>query len=461
MSKNPLLDSGAQSSKTYRLKPALAAALASLEVQLDQELARYRRTRHGQRTTSQPLVGRFTSSQPQQLTAINTLGGKTQSSVEDSLEDELEKFGTATTKTAPTDFEQEDFSVPETTINTPPQEITDHQQVPTSAHAAETSPSEAVRSTSTHVSSAPELEDSIPLDSAKTKTAPASNSVSLVPASVKKHKNAELSEPDKTPDETNKQPDDYLESSEALLRSLTEEQPKTQKQTNSNDSLLSPLGIGSMLLLLVASMTLGYVIFNPKVLPQLGESGLFKQNTPTANPDNTKQDVNKATSVAQPSLTPIPKYPNLATDEFPEVRDPNDVVGLQPKPKPTLRALPNPIPPQNPTFPTTQARQPLPQPTLVPIPTATIPSPQPSSIQQKPKTEIEPSADGFYHLITDYRGEDSFASARKVVPDAYLSPDGTLIYLGALKNKEKAQQLLQQLQAKGIKARIEQSKTGM
>jgi len=48
---------GTQSSKTPGLKPQLAAALACLEVQLDQELARYRRTRTGYNGSCTSIAG--------------------------------------------------------------------------------------------------------------------------------------------------------------------------------------------------------------------------------------------------------------------------------------------------------------------------------------------------------------------------------------------------------------------
>jgi cell division septation protein DedD len=58
--------------------------------------------------------------------------------------------------------------------------------------------------------------------------------------------------------------------------------------------------------------------------------------------------------------------------------------------------------------------------------------------------------------VTDNQEASSLAAARKVVPDAYLSSGNKLIYLGALNSKEEAQQRLKQLQAKGIKARVQQ-----
>jgi hypothetical protein len=278
---------------------------------------------------------------------------------------------------------------------------------------------------------------------------PSSENGSIVPAVVKSEKT------ENTPsDDTPKQPDDYLESSEALLRSLAEEQPQKRKPTN-NDSILSPLGIGSMLLLLVVSITLGYVLFNPKSLSVFLSGGKSEQNSPpTASTNNVKN-----TEVAKPGIptTPIPKYPNLARDEFPEVNDPNDVVGLKPKPKPTPRAVPSPVAaqiPANPPLTAIQQGQPLPGLNL-PTPKATT-SPSSATVPEKPLSEVKPSADGFYHVVIDNEGDNAFASARQVVPDAYLSPEGKLIYLGALKTKEQVKQQIELLQSKGIKARVQQ-----
>jgi hypothetical protein len=206
-----------------------------------------------------------------------------------------------------------------------------------------------------------------------------------------------------------------------------------------------------MLLLLLASLTLGYVAFNSKSLSQFSLNGFFTQNTRTSaenTTDNTEASKNVKT-VAQPTLSPIPKYPNLATDEFAEVRDPNDVVSLKPKSQPTPPALANPsnlvrIPNVPPPGGLTSTQE-----------TTLNPPQMPSNTQQKLDTQIKPSADGFYHVITDNQSDRSFASARQIVPDAYLSADGKFIYLGAVKSKDKAQKLLQEVQAKGIQARIQ------
>lgn len=419
MTQNPLIDSSTQSSKTPGLKPALAAALASLEVQLDQELARYRRMRNGSRTLNQPRMGSYISSQPQQFTAVTTTSSTTQQS-------------TAEIKTNPPPASVPTSSQENSALATVKTEQLVHLKIPSSPDA-------------------------------KTQTPPPPpNTSSIVPAIAKTTKSENLVQPNDTP----KQPDDYLESSEALLRSLTEE-PETKKPSNSNDSLLSPLGIGSILLLLVASLTLGYVIFNPKSLPQLNLSKLLNgDSSPT--PGNTEEVWSNTQPQSQPEITPIPKYPNLAAKEFPEVRDPNDVVGLKPQVQQTPVAVLNPVAPQNPVNPQVALPNPIAvQPTnpiaTTPLPSLTSPptpaaktSPQPSATPPKLNAEIKPAADGYYHIVTDNQGLGTLASARQVVPDAYLSRNQKFIYLGAVKSKEEVQRKLQELQAKGIQARIQQ-----
>ncbi|WP_373527716.1 hypothetical protein [Nostoc sp.] len=439
MTENPLNNSDTQSSKTPGLKPVLAVALASLEVPLDQELARYRRTRNGSRTANQPRVGSFISSQPQQLTAILTTSGITQS------------------------------SVTEIKTNVPPASVPVNPQENPAPHASLTvSPQRNPAPPAAKTEELNNLNMPSTSDSAKTPTQlpppPPNFTTSIVPAVVKDTRSENLVQPDDTP----KPPDDYLESSEALLRSLTEEQPETKKPSNPSDSLLSPLGIGSMLLLLLASLTLGYVVFNPKSLSQWNLSKLFNGNSSPA-PENTEEVGNNVQPQIQPPSTSIPKYPNLAAEEFPEVRDPNDVVGLKPKIQPTFAVVPNLVVPQNPANP--QAALPeantalrptnpialAPVPTVQPLPptSTTKTSPKPIATSPKQNAEIKPGTDGLYHVVIDNEGR-ALASAQRVIPDAYLSPSKQLIYLGAFKTKEQVKQHMQLLQRKGIKARVQQ-----
>lgn len=424
MSQNPPIDSDTSSSPVSGLKPALAAALASLEVPLDQELARYRRTRIGLRISNQYRIGNYISPAPNQTETTAT-------------EDPVSLSGQEVNSQTPTVF----------VLNETPQT----NPAPTTATNEELS----------HFNLAPNPESN---DTQTPETAPNSDS-SIVPASVKTNSGDNLPQTKDTPS----QPDDYLESSEALLRSLNDEQKPAQKPpSHASDSLLSPLGIGSMLLLLVASLTLGYIVFNPnsQSWPQWNFRRLFTSD-PSAGTDSPETSGSSTQTRIQPEITPIPKYPNLAAKEFPEVRNPTDLVGLQPKVEPTPRpvvtpqpvtppvinSLPElqPLPPVNlPAIPTTQS-SPAPTPTATPTPT-----PTPTSTPSNTDSELKPAADGFYHIVMDNQGDGALAAARKVVADAYLSPGQTVIYLGAVKTPEAAKQRVKELQSQGLKAKVQQ-----
>ena len=63
---------------------------------------------------------------------------------------------------------------------------------------------------------------------------------------------------------------------------------------------------------------------------------------------------------------------------------------------------------------------------------------------------------GFYKVNVDTTG-NTLAEVRKVIPDAYLSPEGKYVYLGAFKSKDRLKQHLELLKEKGITARVEES----
>ncbi|WP_066376830.1 MULTISPECIES: SPOR domain-containing protein [unclassified Anabaena] len=430
MSQNRLMDSSTRSLKTPTIKPALAAALASLEVQLDQELARYRRTRFGVRAVSQPLLHNYVSSPQPEATAKTSTVGNTQ-----PLAVEISKY------TPPTPVTQTPPTPPSVEISkyTPPTPDTQTPPAPPSTAKTETPQK-------------PEIPSSLPESNTQIPLPPPNAASGIIPTTAQANQNHQL-----LADDTPTEPDDYLESSEALLRSLTDEQPQTDSQpSNASDSLLSPLGIGSILLLLLASLMLGYVVFNPKSLPQLNFSQLFNNES-----DSTVEipEVVNANSQPQPQpeLTPIPRHPNLAAKEFPQVRDSNDIVGLQPKLLPTPTAPSNPVAIPTPAIPpvTNPVAQVQTLPSLDESPSPQ-PSPSPTATSTQTNAEIKPAADGLYYIVADNQGANALATAKQVVPDAYLSPGKTLIYLGALNTKEQAQQRLKQLQAKGIQARVQQ-----
>ncbi|MBD2345675.1 hypothetical protein [Anabaena subtropica] len=439
MTQKPLINSDTG------LNPALAAALASLEVQLEQELTRYRRTRIGMRANSQSRVNSYSNNYPQELADQNATMANTQlSTVEIKPQ----------TKSLPLPATSQEKSAPVIIKSS-----TNNKSLQPGSENLSYTPTPVVKTEiqdKSQPQTTPESNTQIPLPPANS-----TDSSSIIPAIAQGNQSEKL-----LADDTPAQPDDYLESSEALLRSLTDEQPESSQTNNSSDSLLSPLGIGSMLLLLVASLTLGYVVFNPKSLPQLNLSRLFNGNS-SSSAENPQEVGDNSQTQLQPELTPIPKYPNLAAKEFPEVRSPIDVVGLQPKVQPTPIAPANPIAIPAPVIPPAinplPEAQPLPTldasiaPSLQPLPQVTATPPLAMSDAPPPViAEIKPSADGRYHIVIDNQNSNALTAARKVVPDAYLSPNSTLIYLATVKTKEEAQQKLKQLQAKGVKARLQQ-----
>lgn len=430
MSQNPLTYPGSYPSpatKPSAIKPQLAAALGSLEVQLDQELARYRRTRPtGMRT---PLFG---ANPPSFVVDNSNLAANSGNHVATSQPPETgsptPSSFTEVTENSPIDSNRESklppTEIPGTNrnISTPPQTETN-----------------------------PEIEaNSFPPEEFNSESEPQTqaNSASIVPV-AKTNGNNPTSPEAKFAVPRTSEPDDYLESSEALLRSLAESEPQSQansQQNQKNNSLLSPLGIGSMLLLLVASAILGIVLFQPKFIPELNFSKLFSRSQTNTGENNPSTEANSAP--VEPQLTPVPQYPNLANDEFPEVKNPNDVVGLTPKPAPisppVVNQQPNPVAepvapvqPINPVSPTTE--QPTTQPTTQPAPIT--------------DADLKPSPNGMYQFVVENQGETALANARKIVPDAYLSSDRKYIHVGAVSNQERAKKLLAELKAKGLDAR--------
>ncbi|MBV6623305.1 MAG: hypothetical protein KI793_10275 [Rivularia sp. (in: Bacteria)] len=430
MSENPLYYSGNQTSKTSNLKPALSAALATLEVQLDEELARYRRTRIARRTPTPKSLGSLIARKPQVQNAISAANSKNQQSL--------------TAEEAAAYIRQQQASTPKETkseIKTPPPppvpaaspEVTFNQNNNSEIPLSETAASQ---------------QQAVPFPEATTKaqnqsTPETANQSSIVKAVT----NGSIPQDNiPTPEDNTKQPDDYLESSEALLRSLQEEQqqPQTKKPKNNNDSLLSPLSIGSMALLLVSSITFGYIIFNLNNLPSLSFGGLFKRNQQVSS-ENT-ENVSDIKS-DEPKLTAPSRNPNLAKNELPDINNIDDIAGATPRAKPTTAAKPS-------TPVTSQATvEQMSPPVTANTPSTPVTEAPPSTPQNL--DDIQPSSGGFYNVIVDNTG-NTLASVKKVIPDAYLSPEGKYVYLGAFKSKKRLKDHLELLKQKGITARVEE-----
>lgn len=295
-------------------------------------------------------------------------------------------------------------------------------------------------------------------------------------------------------------PNNYLESSEKLLESLDDPKAEPAVERSLAASLLTPLGLSSMLLFLLSCTALGYAVMHPSSLVKM--AGLNRLVDRTAPSDS---DSRATTATSDTPTKELPKSPiDLASNEpaFVEL----DLSTLS-NVKPTASPIASPSPKAS--IPPTPAAPPGPG-AAVPIPTedgnpargreqglnnlstALLPSPSPSAAQPVPTLPTLPptpspaqpaaaspataspvtassvtaspaaaaplgrptrAADGFYYVVTDYTDEKALQQARTAVPDAYVRnfSKGVKIQMGALNDAASAERLVKELQAKGVK----------
>lgn len=301
-------------------------------------------------------------------------------------------------------------------------------------------------------------------------------------------------------------PEDYLSSSEELLRSIAEEDVELRADREPNsmlETLLTPLGIGSMLLLLLSSTTLGFMIMNPSSLgwwttsqsstPATANSTPETQSATAPSPDLASEEfvdlgldtlstlpkparVNSTStkaktapkpttasrtaltqSAARSTETPTPE--NLPAAPAPQISLSTVVVPAEPpivaapSNEPTYQPVaPAPLPPQVPVSPEPISATP---PSIETVP-ALVPAP---TIATAPTSSTPSNPANYYYVVTDYSGDSSLQEARGAVPDAYvrnLPSEGAKVQLGAFNDEMKAQELLQELENQGIQAEVYQ-----
>jgi hypothetical protein len=322
------------------------------------------------------------------------------------------------------------------------------------------------------------------------------------------------------PDDINLGPDDYLESSEELLKSLDDDPEIPPSEPGFVQSLLTPLGIGSMLLLLLSSVTLGYLIMNPASL------GIFSEGESRGDRNSNSGEVAIRSGSTDLPSNVLPGSPDLATEEFRELN--LDTLGTLPTgevsapvpvtgtvnsgatPTPTASAassLPAPLPnPQSTSnLPTTavpatvsmrpngrsaptQAAPVAPRPaaarpgaTARPSPSARSSAPaqantatpaRPPAVQAQPASPPVAAApapaanpapsqsqDGYFYVTTPYNGDRSLEQARQAVGDAYVRnfPEGgAQVQVGAFRDRAGAEDLANELEQQGISAEVHQ-----
>ncbi|MBW4481189.1 MAG: SPOR domain-containing protein [Tildeniella torsiva UHER 1998/13D] len=329
-------------------------------------------------------------------------------------------------------------------------------------------------------------------------------------------------------------PDEYLESTEALLGSL----PTAGRRRSEPEyapsllrQLTTPLGMGALLLLLVTSAGFGYLVTSPQAIQHLTDNAITRRlkgdPTPADNADSVALD--NLGSQAESDFKPL--GPDLSEKEFasldlnnistlPSADSPNSPTGAAASGTTSpamVGGLPLPIAGQRPGEPRTTGPRPgvltpaggsggvlraeivaapraavSPQPAAIAAPARSAPAPvtaspvrvapsaanarppqplasnrapaapsasaaspavaPPAPITQAPPQAAAPS----YYVVTDYSGTQSLESARSAVGDAYVRnfSSGTRIQMGAFSQQSSAQNLVNQLQGQGIPAQV-------
>ncbi|NEZ62896.1 hypothetical protein D0962_08890 [Leptolyngbyaceae cyanobacterium CCMR0082] len=277
----------------------------------------------------------------------------------------------------------------------------------------------------------------------------------------------------------------YLESSEELLKSIEEEQadpesvPEPYSPGRKSNILLKLAGL---VLVLLAGIGVGFAITSPAQLQKL-RSQLWpaSETEPVdADTDTTAEgagDLPEVPASTQPAATAPdpasdgykPPGPDLSTREFKELDSVEDLVTLDvdgangSTSAPVTSPLPNPA--QSPLpAPGTAAADSQPavtnNPTTNPIGTETnsaaVPSATPAPATPAPTTTPAPAlttavTGSNFYVIASYTGDASLTKARELVPDAFVRnfKAGARIQLAAFDNRAQAEEQVRFLTQQG------------
>lgn len=491
MSQNLSFESNS-SPNSSSLNPLLQAALSSLDVQLEEELARYRRQKSGRPVMSSKGLGRHQTRKAIDLIAVERVGTQPQRPALGMSTAPLASFplvmGQPNPDAAPRNATQQPASLEQIKV------------APDSPGMVVAAPN----STADQSGTPPQTQPLTPPEQPK-----AGDLATVV-----------------TPQSP---PEDYLESSEQLLRSLAQEETPPPPQKSFAAKLLTPLGVGSILLLLLSGATAAFVLSNPSLLDR------FFAPKPATPPQSSTEPTSTVGNAGQD--VPVVNGPNLAADEFVDLNL-NTLSHLKASPKasplappvevPALPTLPNgaAIPPVAPTVvPNTALPKraadlssvlltPPPQagnlpytpiPRVAPLPTPVSAAPksntaksnktqaaasksntakstqaadksntaksQPSNTSTKAPVAKQPAASpspaqvaaspvgisgGYYYVLLNEQGETTLEQARSIVADAFVEnfPNGERIQMGAFPTELEAQAMVEELQRQGLAASI-------
>ncbi|WP_346293456.1 SPOR domain-containing protein [Sphaerothrix gracilis] len=294
-------------------------------------------------------------------------------------------------------------------------------------------------------------------------------------------------------------PEGYLASSEALLQSLAADGTADESAAAPSDSTwldnwATPLGVGSLALLLVGSAGLGYVLTNPTAISHIP---LLKRLSATSTAGDVDAELTNTDNLEASDATFHSLGPDLSSQEFVELNlntlstletnaavplSPASTTATQPASTPTATApaaqppsaaatatapataaapptspapraataRPAPPPPARPAAPARPAPQPA------PTAPARPPAPQSAATAAAAPAPSSTPAPVNYYVVTDYTGDQSLSTARTAVEDAYVRnfSEGARIQMGAFNSAEAAESLAENLQSQGISASV-------
>ncbi len=231
----------------------------------------------------------------------------------------------------------------------------------------------------------------------------------------------------------------YLASSEKLIESLSQVPPMPEPisavaamSQRKTVSLLAGATLG--LLALFAGLGASYLMSNPRVAQQLA-SGFMRSDEPVA------------TTPAQKTFDP--PGPDLSAQEFVDVE--TDNLSSLKMPSTTIDPLSaTPKPPTSPTgLPPISNSQPGTQP-------GTQQPGLPSNIQTSDIQAASIPAGSNYYVIVPFTTEQGLADVRQSVQEAFVRQfaDGNRVQLAAFDNPEMAQQFVAEVKAKGVSAQV-------
>ena len=283
---------------------------------------------------------------------------------------------------------------------------------------------------------------------------------------------------------TNETPTEgYLESSEELLKSIEDDQaepdsvPDPYSPERKNNGLLKLAGL---VLVLLGGVGVGFAITYPSQLQNLrsqiwptADSTTEPTDTATTTPETSAPIGNETSAPSEPPETPAtapvspddykPPGPDLSTQEFKELDDVQDLVTLDVNEGAgtTAPTLSNPAQTPIPAPATTPTQEPA---TATPTPAPATGTTPPGADATTPTAATPPAAPAptaaptiatatgsNFYVIASYTGDDSLNKAREFVPDAFVRnfKAGARIQLAAFDNRAQAEDQVAALTQQG------------